>query len=92
VAGSPCRRTRVAETESIAEAARTIEPALLVLSAVTPDRFSPLATVLADLAQRHHVAVAGAGARDFRPDGPGILVLTDGPVAEAERVSALVPA
>src|SRR3954469_9768264 len=61
-------------TESIAEAARAIEPALLVLSAVTPDRFVPLAAVLTDLAQRHPVAVAGPGARDFRPDGPGVLV------------------
>jgi MerR family transcriptional regulator, light-induced transcriptional regulator len=74
-------------TESIAEAARTIEPALLVLSAVTPDRFLPLAPVLADLAKRHRVAVAGAGARGFRPDGSGILALTGDPVAEAERVS-----
>jgi DNA-binding transcriptional MerR regulator/methanogenic corrinoid protein MtbC1 len=74
-------------TESIAEAARTIEPALLVLSAVTPERFLPLAPVLADLAKRHRVAVAGAGARGFRPDGSGILVLTGDPVAEAERVS-----
>jgi DNA-binding transcriptional MerR regulator len=77
--------------ESIAHAARTIEPALLVLSAVTPDRFSPLAPVLADLARHHRVAVAGAGARGFRTDDPGVLVLTDDPVAEAERVSMLVP-
>jgi DNA-binding transcriptional MerR regulator len=79
-------------TDSITEAARTIEPALLVLSAVTPDHLSPLAPVLADLAQRHRVAVAGAGARGFPTDGPGILTLTGDPVAEAERMSSLVPA
>jgi MerR family transcriptional regulator, light-induced transcriptional regulator len=78
--------------ESIAEAARAIEPALLVLSAVSADRFVPLAPVLADLAGRYRVAVAGAGARGFRTDVPGVLALTDDPVAEAERVSALVPA
>ncbi len=78
--------------ESIAEAARAVEPALLVLSAVSADRFVPLAPVLADLARRHRVAVAGAGARGFRTDVPGVLALTDDPVAEAERVSALVPA
>jgi DNA-binding transcriptional MerR regulator len=78
-------------TESIAEAARTIDPALLVLSAVNPDRFSPLAPLLADLAKRHRVAVAGAGARGFHTDRPDILALTDDPVAEADRVSLLVP-
>jgi DNA-binding transcriptional MerR regulator len=78
--------------ESIAEVARTTRPALVVLSAVTPERLSPLAAELADLAQRHAVAVAGGGARDFRPDGPGVLTLTDDPVAEAERISVLLDA
>jgi DNA-binding transcriptional MerR regulator/methylmalonyl-CoA mutase cobalamin-binding subunit len=78
--------------ESIAEVARTTRTVLVVLSAVTPDRLSPLAAELADLAQRHTVAVAGAGARDFRRDGSGILTLTDDPVTEAERISVLVDA
>jgi DNA-binding transcriptional MerR regulator len=72
-------------TESIADAARTIGPALLVLSAVTAE---PLERVARELASEHRLAVAGAGATGFRADGA--LALTGGPVAEADRVSLLV--
>jgi DNA-binding transcriptional MerR regulator/methylmalonyl-CoA mutase cobalamin-binding subunit len=72
-------------TESIAEAARTTGPALLVLSAVTPE---PLERVARELASEHRLAVAGAGAAGFRAEGA--LALTGGPVAEADRVSLLV--
>jgi DNA-binding transcriptional MerR regulator len=71
--------------ESIAEVARAIEPALLVISAITPERLQPLAAQLAELASRHQVAVAGAGAQGWTAEG--VLVLTDDPVLEAERVS-----
>jgi DNA-binding transcriptional MerR regulator len=77
--------------ESIADAARTIDPALVVVSAVAADRLSPLLPALADLAQRYFVAVAGAGAHGFDQAEHGVLVLTGDPVAEAERASALVP-
>jgi DNA-binding transcriptional MerR regulator/methylmalonyl-CoA mutase cobalamin-binding subunit len=70
--------------ESIAEAARVIEPALLVLSAVTAE---PLSRVAPALAKRHRVAVAGTGAAGF--EHGGVLALTGDPVAEADRVSAL---
>jgi DNA-binding transcriptional MerR regulator/methylmalonyl-CoA mutase cobalamin-binding subunit len=70
--------------ESIAEAARVIEPALLVLSAVTAE---PLSRVAPALAKRHRLAVAGTGAVDF--EHGGVLALTGDPVAEADRVSAL---
>jgi DNA-binding transcriptional MerR regulator len=66
---------------SIAEAAKAIEPELLVVSAVTPE---PLRGA-GDLPGRR-VAVAGAGAQGIEAD----LVLTGDPVAEAERVSRLV--
>jgi len=77
--------------ESIAEAAGAVEPALLVLAAVAPDRLWPLDPVLGDVARRHRLALAGAGAQGLDP-GDDVLVLTGDPVAEAERVSALVPA
>jgi DNA-binding transcriptional MerR regulator len=66
--------------ESIAEAARAIEPELLVLSAVAPE---PLRGAV-DLPGR--VALAGAGAHGIDAE----LVLTGDPVAEAERVSRLL--
>jgi DNA-binding transcriptional MerR regulator len=67
---------------SIAETAAAIEPDLLVLSAVAPE---PLAN-LAGLPRAQRVAVAGPGARGSAAD----LVLTGDPVAEAERVTALL--
>jgi DNA-binding transcriptional MerR regulator/methylmalonyl-CoA mutase cobalamin-binding subunit len=66
---------------SIAEAAEAIEPELLVLSAVTPE---PLRRLPQIRAQR--IALAGAGAQGIDAE----LVLTGDPVAEAERVTALL--
>ena len=66
--------------ESIAEAAKALEPALLVLSAVTPERLERVG----ELSGR--VAVAGAGARA----GMAELLLSGDPVAEAERVTGLI--
>ena len=66
---------------SIAEAAATIEPELLVLSAVSADRLDPLPPMTAG-----RVALAGPGAQGLDAD----LVLIGDPVAEAERVTALL--
>jgi len=66
---------------SIAEAAATIEPELLVLSAVSADRLEPLPPMTAG-----RVALAGPGAQGLDAD----LVLVGDPVAEAERVTALL--
>jgi MerR family transcriptional regulator, light-induced transcriptional regulator len=77
-------------TESIVETAATTEPELLVVSATTPERLRPVLAELALLAQRHRVAVAGAGATGLDGDPEGLLRLTADPVAEAERLSGLV--
>ena len=66
---------------SIAEAAATIEPELLVLSAVSADRLEPLPPMTAG-----RVALAGPGAQGLDAD----LVLVGDPVDEAERVTALL--
>jgi MerR family transcriptional regulator, light-induced transcriptional regulator len=66
---------------SIAEAAATIEPELLVLSAVSADRLEPLPPMTAG-----RVALAGPGAQGLDAD----LVLIGNPVDEAERVTALL--
>ncbi len=72
--------------ESIAEAAATIEPELLVVSAVAGKPLRRLAGEIAALAQDRTVAVAGAGAGGF--DAPGVLTLSGDPIAEADRLSA----
>jgi MerR family transcriptional regulator, light-induced transcriptional regulator len=64
---------------SVAEAAATIEPDLLVLSSVAPEPLRQLPEMAAK-----RIAVAGAGAVGATAD----LLLTGDPVAEAERVSA----
>jgi hypothetical protein len=71
------------------ETARAISPALLVVSATTPELLSPLAPELAKLVRSHRVAVAGAGAVGFDVIADGVLTLTGDPVAEAQRVSDL---
>jgi MerR family transcriptional regulator, light-induced transcriptional regulator len=72
--------------ESIAGAARTLRPALLVVSAASGDLLSPLSAELAELASEHEVAVAGAGALAFDAADSGVLVLTGDPVSEAEAL------
>ena len=66
------------------EAARTLRPALLVVSAASAELLTPMAAELAELAREHEVAVAGAGALDFDPGDSKVLVLTRDPVTEAE--------
>jgi DNA-binding transcriptional MerR regulator len=72
--------------DSIAEAVATVEPALLVVSAVSSALLEPLAPQLAELAKTCQVAVAGAGAVGFA--APGVVALSGEPVAAADRLSA----
>jgi MerR family transcriptional regulator, light-induced transcriptional regulator len=67
--------------ESLEEAARRMDPSVVVLSAV---RCEPLEQ-LAALAARHRVAIAGAGAASARVKG--VERLTTDPVTAAERLS-----
>ena len=68
--------------ESIEEAARRTDPSVVVLSSVRPE---PLEQI-AELAARHRVAIAGAGAAMARVQG--VERLTTDPVTEAERLTA----
>ena len=76
--------------ETIDEAARSLEPALVVLNAVVPERIAPVADDLRRLAGRHRIALAGAGSAAADPAAHGAHVLTDDPVTEAERATALI--
>jgi DNA-binding transcriptional MerR regulator len=76
-------------TESIVEAARSIQPELLVVSATTQELLSAVLPHVSELADGRRLALAGAGAEGLR-DVPGVLVLTGDPVSEARRLSELV--
>ena len=69
---------------TVAEASRRIDPALVVLSAATPDRVDAALPRLIELGRRHRVALGGAGAHD----ADGITVLSGPAVDEADRVAA----
>lgn len=72
--------------QTVAEAASAIEPELIVLSAVSRERFERCADDLRELARRHRVALGGAGAGDAA--GLDRAVMLDGDVVdEAEAVA-----
>jgi DNA-binding transcriptional MerR regulator len=74
--------------ETVEEASQRLDPALVVLSAVDAGRVRALAEPLRRLADSRRVALGGAAAGGFEPDG--VLHLGSDPAAEAARVSALV--
>ena len=74
---------------SLVEAARAIQPTLLVISATAQELLSPLRAELEELARSHRLAIAGAGVSGFDPSPAGVLMLTGDPVTEAQRVSGL---
>jgi MerR family transcriptional regulator, light-induced transcriptional regulator len=67
---------------TIAEVARSLQPAVVVLTSVAPDNFLEHAREIADLAKRVRVVIAGAGAT------PEVARLTQTRVAEQDPVSA----
>ena len=76
-------------TESIVEAARSIKPELVVVSATTRNLLSAVLPRVSDPADGRRLALAGAGAEGL-PDVTGVLTLTGDPVSEARRLSELV--
>ena len=76
--------------QTIDEAADALEPRLIVLSAVTPDRVQAALPQLQALASRYRVALGGGGVAAVDPSGLDVLILTGDPVAEAARATRLV--
>jgi DNA-binding transcriptional MerR regulator len=76
--------------DTIDKTARSLAPALVVLSTVTDERVRPIALQLRSLAQRHRLALGGSGASHSDPAGLGALALTGDPVGEADRVTTLI--
>jgi MerR family transcriptional regulator, light-induced transcriptional regulator len=75
--------------ETIETAARTIDPALVVLSGVSPKRLVPVIAKLQPLAARHSLAIGGACAESPAAARVAGLVLAEDPVSEADRVTSL---
>ena len=76
-------------TASLVEAARAIQPTLVVIAAAAQEHLSPLRFELEELARSHRIAIAGAGVSGLDPSPGGVLMLTGDPLTEAQRVSGL---
>ena len=72
--------------------ADSLDVDLVVVSSVTPELVGGLVTDLRPIARVRRLAVGGAGAEGLRTTGLDALALTDDPVREAERVTALLHA
>ncbi|HWV87785.1 MAG TPA: B12-binding domain-containing protein [Capillimicrobium sp.] len=76
--------------ETVEEISARHEPDLVVLSATSDDLVAPLLPELRALARRHRLALAGGAAANADLERAGVLALPDDPVAEADRVVALL--
>jgi MerR family transcriptional regulator, light-induced transcriptional regulator len=74
--------------ESLTEAARASRPDRVVVSAVDPRAFASRRAELLELARESALAVGGAGAAGLDL-GEDVLVLAEGPVEAAERLTAI---
>ena len=75
--------------KTIDTAARMIDPALVVLSGVSPKRLRPVIAQLRPLAARYALAIGGACAESPEAARVAALVLAEDPVSEADRVTSL---
>lgn len=76
--------------ETVDEISRRLDPSLVVLSAATSDRVTPVAAQLRTLAGRHRLALGGAAADRGALKESGAIPLAGDPIAEAARVMTLV--
>jgi MerR family transcriptional regulator, light-induced transcriptional regulator len=75
--------------DTVADVSARLEPSLVVLNAVSPERVRPALPKLRELARRHRLALGGAAAQHTTlVEGSGILALTGDPTAEAARMSS----
>ena len=73
---------------TVAEAAASVGPELIVLSATTAERVRPVRAELRRLGKRYGIGLAGPGFVDGDERALGGRVLTADPIGEAERVTA----
>jgi DNA-binding transcriptional MerR regulator len=79
-----------APLDTVARAADSLRPELVVLSTVSDEHVRAVGPELRALAGRHRVAVGGTGAAGEAADDFGAIALVGDVVAEAGRVTALV--
>jgi DNA-binding transcriptional MerR regulator/methylmalonyl-CoA mutase cobalamin-binding subunit len=72
----------------IAEAATSIHPRLIVISAATPDHLTPALPQLRELRPHNTVAIAGAGANQDHAHQSGAIYLPDDPITSANTIFA----
>ena len=77
--------------DTVADVSRRLQPSLIVLTAVSPERVKPAVPKLRELARHHRLALGGAAAADRTLERSGILALTGDPAAEAARVATPIP-
>jgi MerR family transcriptional regulator, light-induced transcriptional regulator len=70
----------------IAEAAESIHPRLIVISATIPDRLQPALPQLRELRPHDTIAIAGAGASRDHAHQSGAIYLPDDPIASADTI------
>ncbi|HEX6115688.1 MAG TPA: MerR family transcriptional regulator [Solirubrobacterales bacterium] len=73
--------------ETVTEAAARLEPALVVLAALGPERFEAAAEAIAALGSRHPVALGGSGSGAELAERLGARALTAGPIEAAASVA-----
>jgi len=73
---------------AVTRAAREIEPTLVVLLGLTPERFLPFESEMKDLAAAAPLALAGQGASDPMAQAVGAKLMTRDPVTEASLLGA----
>jgi methanogenic corrinoid protein MtbC1 len=78
--------------DTIRSVADSLDVDLVVVSSVTPERIGELVGELRQISRERRLAVGGAGAKGLGTTGLDALALTDDPVREAERVTALLHA
>ena len=74
--------------ETLHDAARSLEPALVVVSATARRHLARLEDELAALGRQAPLALAGAGATPALAEAAGASLLSEDPVTEADRVAA----
>jgi MerR family transcriptional regulator, light-induced transcriptional regulator len=72
----------------VASVARTLDPALVVITATTPSRLASNASDLRELGEVVPLALAGAGADQALAEETGTLLLEGDPVSAAEALNA----
>jgi MerR family transcriptional regulator, light-induced transcriptional regulator len=75
--------------DTVAGAARSLEPGVVVLSAVSEERVLSAAAELRSLGAQHRLALGGSGASNDMAEKLGVLVLPADPRAAAEHLNEL---